>query len=313
MNVRDLLQKVLYPVRSVGLFVVFVILVVSFPLIITIENSELSITLSEATAQLRKFVSSVSDGSILRFSAGTTRRSIATVVPRYFLNSLLFALPPSIVSILLSVGVGRRRLSSSRSHWLQLPLVLGVLPSFVVAVALQFFAVQVYQRTGVRIARVAQLSIEHPALLLPMVTLTLVTVLYLARTVSITVTRLRAADFVAFARARGIGETAIYYRHVLPGILSDLRYGLHGMLGILFADLFILERVFRIPGLTQAIFAHAISYEWSYQVSRFIWVYQYNLILVSVGAIGVLYTLIYFLLRLLLAGILAVSLRWRPR
>jgi peptide/nickel transport system permease protein len=308
-NTKSLIRKSISPVRSVGLFFLFVILVVSFPLIITIENGALSITLAEAIAQFRKFISSIFDGSILTYAAGNTRRSIGAVVPRYFLNSLLLSFPPSVAAILLAVAVGRRRLSSSSSHWLQLPLVLGILPSFVVAVALQFLAVQVYQQTGVRVARVAQLSIEQPALVLPTITLTLVTVLYLARTVSATVARLRTADFVAFARARGIGERAIYYRHVLPGILADLQYGLHGMLGILFADLFVLERVFRIPGLTQAIFANAISYEWSYQVSRFVWIYQYNLILVSVIAIGALYTLMYFLLRLLLVVVLAVSLR----
>ena len=306
---RSLLRRALRSLSGALAFVVFAILIVSFPLLIRSDDGGLSFSVDTAARQIVRFFSSVFDGSILGYTAGKTRRDLGAVLPRFFLNSFLFVTPACMLSVTIAVFSSKRRVRASSGYWRQLPLVFGILPSFIVAVVLQFLAVQIYQRTGIRITRIAHLSFAQPALFLPIVTMTLVMSLYLSRTAGAAVARIRAEDYITFARSRGISERLIFYRHIVPGVLSEMRFGLHGMLGILFADLFILERVFKIPGLTQLIFANAISYEWSYQLSRYVWTYQYNLILTSVFCLGLLYLVMYWLTRLFLHGLREAFLR----
>lgn len=59
------------------------------------------------------------------------------------------------------------------------------------------------------------------------------------------------ADYVVTARAKGLSEHLIRYRHALPNTLIPLITGIGGTLGAAFGGTVIIENVFSIPGIGQ--------------------------------------------------------------
>lgn len=61
------------------------------------------------------------------------------------------------------------------------------------------------------------------------------------------------SDYVVTARAKGMSERVIRYRHALPNTLIPLITGIGGSLGSAFGGTVIIENVFSIPGIGQYI------------------------------------------------------------
>ena len=280
-----------------------VVAIALFPVIVSSVNGEIQLQWSKAADQLHRFGSDFRNGTTLSYTSGRLDRNLAETLPRYFLNSCIFVLSASVPGLLIGVFAGMNVAIKRRRALFESFVLFGLIPSFVLAFLLQFLAIEFYQRTGIRLARVARLSVHNPALLLPAVTMCLTSSVYLIRSITVNTRKIVTEDYIAFAVAKGMGNTAVYYRHVFPGLLHALKADLHGFLGIIIANLFILERIFAIPGITQLIFTFAFTFDRDYRLGETIRLYQFNLVIVGFAGLIVLYVLVYQILRLLLSAL----------
>lgn len=86
-------------------------------------------------------------------------------------------------------------------------------------------------------------------LLLPALTLALPRTAYFARLTRALLADVLSLDFVRTARAKGLAEGAILFRHALRNALIPLVAGLGLTFGRLLAGALVVERVFSLPGL----------------------------------------------------------------
>jgi len=94
---------------------------------------------------------------------------------------------------------------------------------------------------------------------LPVVVLALQPTAYIARLARTFMLDVLAQDFIRTARAKGLRERIVIFRHALPNILVPLLTTIGIIFGTLLTGTFVVETVFNIPGLgrqaIQAIFA----------------------------------------------------------
>src|SRR5690606_33041650 len=141
---------------------------------------------------------------------------------------------------------------------------LGTIPDFILVIFLQLGVVSIYQSTGFRLARVASRSADENAYLLPLITLTLIPAIYLIRTLSERTYDVLSEDYILTAKAKGLKKRVIYINHVIRNVLPFLKADLHKVLAIMMSNLFIVEYLFNIRGITAMLFGGTM--------------YQYNLI-----------------------------------
>ena len=137
----------------------------------------------------------------------------------------------------LAIIAGSTLLLSVPSFWLGLMLLM------LFGVWLQWLPVVGYVGFGEN----AALAITF--ILMPVATLTLIEIGQLtrmARTSTIDVLRL---DYVAHARAKGLSEGVVLFRHVLPNAFAPTLSLIGVILGNLLGGIAVIETVFTLPGL----------------------------------------------------------------
>ena len=94
---------------------------------------------------------------------------------------------------------------------------------------------------------------------LPVIVLALQPTAYIARLARTFMLEVLAQDYIRTARAKGMRERIVIFRHALPNILVPLLTTIGVIFGTLLTATFVVETVFNIPGLgrqaIQAIFA----------------------------------------------------------
>lgn len=206
----------------------------------------------------------------LRFVGGLARgdlgwshsrgRPVREVIAALLPNSLLLAGSGLVVGVLLGVGIGawqgwraesRLALLSDRAM-----LVLSSVPEFVLALAAaMLFALEL------RWLPVSGMHAEGAAgpfdllrhLLLPAGTLALAVAAVLARHQRAAMRGVRDAEFIRAARASGIPEHRVFFRHALRNAISPVLTVLGVMLGALAGGTVLIERVFDWPGMGRAL------------------------------------------------------------
>lgn len=134
-------------------------------------------------------------------------------------------------------------------------LLLYALPTFIIAVFVQTFIVWLDQRTGINWP-VSQWGtpwhytwsdIEFK--LAPIFVYTVTGVGYFTRLVRTTLLEMLDADFVRTARAKGLQERAVLYRHAFRNALIPLVTIIGVSIGFLVTGAFFVEDLFNIPGI----------------------------------------------------------------
>lgn len=165
-----------------------------------------------------------------------------------FWPTLKLALMSLLIMVVVSVPLG----ILSAVHQNQWPdyLVRGLtffgvsIPSFWIGlIMLSIFGVQL------RWVSVAGGSIDFKSLILPAVTLAIAMSAKYTRQVRIAVLDELNQDYVTGARMRGIRESAILWRHVLPNVMLPLVTLLGLSLGSLLGGTAVVENIYNWPGM----------------------------------------------------------------
>jgi peptide/nickel transport system permease protein len=158
--------------------------------------------------------------------------------------SIVIALPLGILSATHVRGRLEWLISTVQSLWLAIPnFWAGILAIIVFSLVLRWLP------PGGRVADASDLPGSIKSLILPATTLSLYLAAGLSRFIKFNLLEVFFDDFVRTARAKGLNETAVMYRHALRNALLPVIT----ILGVQFASLLggtvIIEAVFSWPGV----------------------------------------------------------------
>lgn len=194
------------------------------------------------------------------------KRPIIDVIAERVPWSLLVAGGSLIVSAILGISLGALA-AWNRAKPLDISLLWGMimvdsLPSFWIGMLLvSIFAVQLgwlpshgAVTPGVPLVGYAKLVdiMKHAAM--PIFTLSLISTPNLFLTMRYTMLGILGEDFIRTARAKGLSEKAVLFRHAVRNALSPVVTILALRLGFAFGGTVVTETVFSYPGLGRLIF-----------------------------------------------------------
>lgn len=163
------------------------------------------------------------------------------------------------IAVLLAVGLGvlkgfwdfsqLRRRSAAIG-----PVITGAvqgIPDFWLILMIQLGASWLYKTYNWTPFKVAWAS-DEPAssLVYPVFCLALVPGAYVARVTSSAMANVYDREYIRTARAKGLHEFAVIYKHALRNALVQILDGLPSILAVMVSNLLIVEYLFNYPGLT---------------------------------------------------------------
>ncbi len=198
-------------------------------------------------------------------------RPVGSLLWQYEINTLVFYATAITVSLAVSIllglaqGVYFNRWPAKFIGGFQLGFY-ALPPFFVAAMLVLWFAVQLrwFPASGIMDLRQPQPSLASFAahLVLPVTTVTLLTTASLSRYFGEAVHEELSKDYVRTARAKGVGFTAILFRHVLRNALRPLVTVLGLSFPYIFTGGVIVESVFNYPGLGWLMWRSALSQDY---------------------------------------------------
>lgn len=200
-------------------------------------------------------------GGILRGDFGLSFRYAETPVIDVVGSGLaitpVLALSALALALVLGVGLGtfaaRRKGSLSDSLTLLVLVVFLSIPNFALAAILVYFL-----SVRLRVLPVAGWGSAEQAVL-PLILLAIPPAVYIARLTRTYMVEIFEQDYIRTARAKGLSENLVVYRHALRNALVPLLTTIGIIFGGLLSGTFVIETLFNIPGLgrlaIQSIFA----------------------------------------------------------
>lgn len=170
----------------------------------------------------------------------------------------LFAI---VLAVLIGVGSAKRQYSALDHFATTGSFVAYSIPIFWAALILQVIFTNFYRASGLRIFYTAGLSSVDPGtglaflvdrlqhLALPIVALSITSIAQYSRYMRASMLEVLHADYVRTARAKGLQERAVTYRHSLRNALIPITTVIGWNLGVVFGGAIIIETVFGIRGM----------------------------------------------------------------
>ncbi|MED1865934.1 ABC transporter permease subunit [Fictibacillus nanhaiensis] len=130
--------------------------------------------------------------------------------------------------------------------------LLESMPDLFFVFCIQLFVVWLYKQTG-WLAANPFTSSKEPALLIPLITLSIVPGIYMYRIHLLLSETEMDKDYITFARSKGISKSAIILKHLLSNILSELSVHFPIIILLLFSQMVVLEYLFRMNGVIKIL------------------------------------------------------------
>jgi len=189
--------------------------------------------------------------------------SVGALIAQGLPVSLTLGVAALIVALAVGVPLGTwaaLRRGSAIDHGIMGLAVLGVvLPSFVTGPLL----VLVFG-LGLRWLPVAGWQDGDPYyLVLPVITLALPLIAYIARLIRSSLLEVLQSDFIRAARARGLGERRVIWRHALPPALLPVVSYLGPATAFVVTGSLVVETVFGLPGTGRYLVEGAIDRDYT--------------------------------------------------
>jgi oligopeptide transport system permease protein len=189
--------------------------------------------------------------------------SVSALIAQGLPVSLTLGLAALIVALGVGVPLGSwaaLRRGSAIDHGIMGLAVLGVvLPSFVTGPLLVLIF-----GLALRWLPVAGWQDGNPDyLVLPVITLALPLIAYIARLIRSSLLEVLQSDFIRAARARGLGERRVIWRHALPPALLPVVSYLGPATAFLVTGSLVVETVFALPGTGRYLVEGAIDRDYT--------------------------------------------------
>ncbi|WP_246067390.1 ABC transporter permease subunit [Paenibacillus koleovorans] len=231
----------------------------ALPLLVQTGRDGLALNWSAPAHAIADYFRGWESGASFRFRTGKTEHLFFDQIWGYATVSLQYSALAALVGTTLGVLAGVR-MAGVRKLWVKQSLeLLALIPDFILILWLQLAVVVIYKQTGWRMAKVASLSVDDPAILLPLLTMTLIPALYIMRSVSVHTHQVLTEDYMLTAKAKGLPRLYAYLYHVVPNVLPFLKAELHKLTAIIVGNLFIMEYLFNLRGLTKLLLSSGFT------------------------------------------------------
>ena len=215
-------------------------------------------------------------GNVLQGDFGLSyriKRPVSTLILERLPATLELVFVSALIALVVGIGLGVYT-GIKRDTWISrivmsVSLVGVSLPTFIIGIALIYlFAVHLRWlpssgRSGaidLGFWKTSLLSVDGwRAIVLPAITLSLFQLTMILRLVRAEMLEVMCADYIKFARARGLAERSIYFVHALRNTLVPVITVIGLNLGGLIAYSVITETVFQWPG-TGLMFIQAVDF-----------------------------------------------------
>ncbi|AGB75424.1 MULTISPECIES: ABC transporter permease [Rhizobium] len=222
-------------------------------------------------AQYVRFVGNAAHGEF--GLSWRNQQSVTTLIAERFPATFELVIIATLLSLLVGIPLGVFT-AIGRGRWwaesLQFSSIVGVsLPSFFVGIILILvFSVSLGWLPGYGRGEVVQLGLwstglltasGRAALVLPALSLSLFQITLVMRLVRAEMLEILRADFIKFARARGVKHRALWFRHALKNCLMPVVTLTAMQVGNLIAFALVTETVFQWPGMGM-LFMQAVTF-----------------------------------------------------
>ena len=195
-----------------------------------------------------------------------TRQPVSKVIGDKMRWTLFFSLVSVFIAYLVSIPLGAKAGASRDSAFDKISslilFILYSLPAFWVAtVLLMTFAnpdmLYIFPASGVKPAVgypngagwLEKINLSLPYLILPLICYTYISFAFLSRTMRVAMLEIINSDFIRTARAKGLPESTIIYRHALRNALFPAITLFAIVFPLAISGSVILETIFSIPGM----------------------------------------------------------------
>lgn len=175
---------------------------------------------------------------------------VATLLWPHAARTAVLAVAAVLAELIIGIPVGIFAAMKRGTVWDQLVMILSLigvsLPAFYVGVLLLYefaFVHPIFPLGGFKG------SLDLVYYVLPALTVGITGAAYYARLLRTSILELVANDFVRTARSKGVAESTILFRHIIPNALIPFVTQLGLDLGAFASGLIIIETVFGWPGL----------------------------------------------------------------
>lgn len=270
---------------------VLMLILAALPLGLLKKDDKVKIEISTLFETIKKFIGGLISGESWYYAQGDRIRFIINDLVSYFISSYLYLTVSAIIVILISVLLGIFLWKKS-NKWINASLgFIGMVPDFLLVLMLQIAVVYINKSVGIKTFKVASSSISDPAIFLPILTLIIIPLFYLIRSLSETTSEISGEDYILMAKSKGLSKRYIYLFHVTTNVIPYLKADLHKVISIMIGNLFIIEYLYNTRGLTSILFLYQIKFG-----------YQYNLVVICLLSLFVLYLTCYYSLKFLIVA-----------
>jgi len=179
----------------------------------------------------------------------TTGRPVVDEMMQRFPFTVFLVTLSLILSILIGIPLGVYA-ATNQNTWKDNAAMFAAL--FCVSMPGFWFALMLIQEFAVRRRWLPIAGISHwTGWVLPVIALALGLTAVIARQTRSNLLEVIRQDYITTARAKGLGERKVVYRHALKNALIPVIMVIGGMFGSLLGGVLISEVIFSIPGLGQ--------------------------------------------------------------
>ncbi|MED1946039.1 MULTISPECIES: ABC transporter permease subunit [Brevibacillus] len=275
-----------YIKQLIGMFFL-VIVVCGGPFMLYTQKEEIVFEPGNIVVHTVYLIQQIAEGSLGTYYSGQTERSIAEDILPFAISSfeLLFASVSVAVLASIMFGLLLQRFRIVRQFQKVLNL-LATIPDFILIVVSIVGAVGFYKMTHIRIITLSPVS-DSESTWFPITLLSIGPTIFLMKVVSLKYAQIGGEDYIKTALAKGMGIWHVLIHHVYKNIKPFLIADLKKTIAISVANLFIVEYLLNVVGLTRFIFSKDGGYEFNAAVMGLL-----GIILLSI--------LVYLLIRLIL-------------
>ncbi|MED1796200.1 ABC transporter permease subunit [Brevibacillus nitrificans] len=226
-------------------------------------------------------------GSLGTYYLGENERSIAEDIVPFAISTfeLLFSsvLIAVVASLVFGLFLQRFRIVRHLQKGLNL---LATIPDFILIFVSILAAIGFYKMTNIRIITLSPTS-DSANSWFPMTLLAIGPTIFLMKVISLKYTQIGGEDYIKTALAKGMGVWHVLIHHVYKNIKPFLLADLKKTIAITVANLFIVEYLLNVVGLTRFIFSKSGAYQFNAAV---------------MGLLGIIFLsiLVYLLIRVIL-------------
>lgn len=275
-----------YAKQLLGMFFL-VIAVCGGPFMLYTVKEEIVFAPENVVVHTVYLIQQIAQGSLGTYYLGENERSIAADIFPFALSTFELLFSSVFIAVAASLGFG---LFLQRFRFVQhlqkLLNLVATIPDFILIFMSILAAIAFYKATNIRIITLSPTS-DADNNWFPMILLAIGPTIFLMKVVSMKYSQIGGEDYIKTAVAKGMGVWHVLIHHVYKNVKPYLLADLKKTIAITVANLFVVEYLLNVVGLTRFIFSKSGPY-------------QFNAAVMGLIGIILLSILVYLLIRAIL-------------